>query len=142
MPSEFKTGLEEIYSHGLTIKGLLHLEALLHGTNVTAISKRLRFSSDIRKRLLRCNRAIATYKGGRDKPNLYDTFKNAGNALYDVVLLIGDIKLIDMAERYESISSSVSMSSEHIQKVFGLKPGPELGAMIEELRKKEFVGMP
>ena len=69
---------------------------------------------------------------------MFDAFSEAKDALPDILILTGNVKLLKHAERFKEIWKKSFLTAEEIMKATGLKSGVELGKLIYRLKKMEF----
>lgn len=138
LPPIYKNSLCKPFSQELTYQGLLRLEQVLSGS---ALSKnRLRLSRNIFERLrmihklATCNLQLATAS------KMFDAFFETKDALLDILILTGNVKLLKHAERFKKIWKKSFLTAEEIMKATGLKSGVELGKLIYRLKKMQFEG--
>ncbi len=138
LPLRYKESLDKPFSQELTYKGILRLEQALSGSALS--ENRLRLSRSILERLklihklATCNLQLTTVS------KMFDAFSGAKDALLDILILTGNIKLLKHAERFKKIWKKSFLNAEEIMKATGLKSGVELGKLIYRLKKMEFEG--
>ncbi|MDP1758873.1 MAG: hypothetical protein Q8K77_03665, partial [Thermodesulfovibrionales bacterium] len=71
---------------------------------------------------------------------LFDTFFQAKDAAFDLLILSGNIKLLSQLERFKKIWKRSLLTSEEIMDLTGLKGGVKLGKLIYGLKKMQFKG--
>ena len=136
LPLRYKESLDKPFSQELTYKGLLRLEQALSGSALS--ENRLRLSRSILERLklihklATCNLQLAAAS------KMFDAFSEAKDALPDILILTGNVKLLKHAERFKEIWKKSFLTAEEIMKATGLKSGVELGKLIYRLKKMEF----
>jgi hypothetical protein len=138
IPQDDKIFLPEPFSQGLSYGGLLRAELLLSGSSLErnrlrisrAILKRLRITSGLLRKLDEDKRM--------DNERLFDLFSMAGGAVRDFSFLTMRQGLVAKAKRF--MVAKPVLTAERIMGVGRLVPGPELGKVLEELRKLYFLG--
>ncbi len=138
IPEEWRAELDLRFSQGLLRKGILRAEQLLFRADLE--ESRLSLSTAILKRLLLATRflnAIEKNRNLRDS-QVYDLFTEAGDAVKDLVLLSRRQRFLKTAERFMRIPRL--MSSENIMEVKGIGPGSELGRILYEMKRQQFLG--
>ncbi|MBI4689232.1 MAG: CCA tRNA nucleotidyltransferase [Nitrospirae bacterium] len=134
----FKINLERPFSQELTYKGLLRLEQVLKGSTLN--KNRLRLSRLIQERLRVVNKLFTIHYSLFTSSKMFDTFFDAKDALFDIIVLTGNLNLLDKAERFKKIWKKGFLTAEEIMDRTGLRGGVELGALICRLKKMQFEG--
>lgn len=133
-----KIYFNETFSQGLTYLGLLRVEQLLYRSDLERNA--LRFSRHISKR-------IKTISGLLDiianRPNItkgeaFDLLTAAGSGVMDIALLSRREGFVREAERFLMIRPL--LRAEDIIDITGIRTGPELGIVINEMRRGQFLG--
>lgn len=147
LPPIYKNSLGKPFSQELTYHGLLRLEQVLSGSPLN--ETRLRLSRSILERvkiiykLATCNLSPRATRRGEQlaaASKMFDAFSEAKDALLDILILTGNIKLLKQAERFKKICKKSFLTAEEIMKATGLKSGVELGKLIYRLKKMQFEG--
>lgn len=138
LPLKYKESLDKPFSQELTYKGLLRLEQVLSGSALS--ENRLRLSRSIFERLKIIHRLAISQFLPLTASKMFDAFSGAKDALSDILILTGDVKLLKHAERFKKIWKKSFLNAEEIMKATGLKSGVELGKLIYRLKKMEFEG--
>lgn len=132
------------FSQGLTYIGLLRLKGLLGGGSQSPATL-LRLSTSLNKRINIVQRLIGEFRRLRApktcRGKCYPLFYEAGDALIDLLILTGKTGFIKDANSFLRIMKKGILSAEEIMKKTGIKPGPELGNIIKELKRLEFSGV-
>ncbi len=127
-----------IVSQELTYIGLLRAEQLLCGS----IMERnyLRLSRTIFKRLSMAGRLLEQYgKHPRmKKSEMFELFSGAGDAVMDIALLSRKPGFVAEAGRF--LRMKAFLPAQTVMKITGLRPGPELGGTLKEMKKLQFLG--
>ena len=138
IPQAEKILLNKPFSQGLSYGGLLKAELLLYGSSLErnrlsisrAILKRLRITSGLLRELDEDKKM--------DKRRVFDLFSKAGEAVRDFSFLTMRQGLLTKARSF-MVAESV-LTSERIMEITRLGPGPELGNILGELKKLQFLG--
>ncbi len=140
LPKNFKTTLNNPFSQGITIKGLLRLEPLLEGSALN--ENALRLSRDIRERVDAAHRLLSAFRKNRflNRGALFDTFAKAKEAAFDFLVLSGNARFLNRFAEFQKIRKKSLLTSEEIMLITGLKGGIALGDMIYKLKKMQFEG--
>ena len=138
LPLKYKESLDKPFSQELTYKGLLRLEQVLSGSVLS--ENRLRLSRSILERLKITHKFAACSLQPATASKMFDAFFEAKDALLDILILTGNVKLLKHAERFKKIWKKSFLTAEEIMKATGLKSGVELGKLIYRLKKMEFEG--
>lgn len=138
LPLKYKESLGKPFSQELTYKGLLRLEQALSGSALS--ENRLRLSRNILERLKIIHRLATSQFLPLTSSKMFDAFSEAKDALLDILILTGNIKLLKHAERFKKIWKKSFLNAEEIMKATGLKSGVELGKLIYRLKKMQFEG--
>ena len=145
LPPIYKNSLDKPFSQELTYNGLLRLEQMLSGSILS--ENRLRLSRSILERLkithklATCNLSPRATRRGEQlttASKMFEAFFEAKDALLDILILTGNIKLLKHAERFKKIWKKSFLTAEEIMNITGLKSGVELGKLIYRLKKMEF----
>jgi tRNA nucleotidyltransferase/poly(A) polymerase len=142
LPAQFKINLEKPFSQELTYKGLLRLEQILKGSTLN--KNRLRLSRVTLERLRIINKLFAFNSALGESPftssKMFDTFVDARDALFDILVLTGNIKLLKQVGRFKKIWKKGFLTSEEIMDITNIRGGIELGRLIYRLKKMQFEG--
>ncbi|MFA4829138.1 MAG: hypothetical protein WC855_06760 [Thermodesulfovibrionales bacterium] len=138
LPLKYKESLDKPFSQELTYKGLLRLEQVLSGSALS--ENRLRLSRSILERLKMINKLASIHHSLFTSSKMFDAFSEAKDALLDILILTGNVKLLKHAEQFKKIWKKSFLNAEEIMKASGLKSGVELGKLIYRLKKMEFEG--
>jgi len=68
---------------------------------------------------------------------VFDLFTTAGDAAMDFALLRQSLRLVKEAERF--LRTPPLLSAEKVMDMTGLTPGPELGRVLREIKKMQFL---
>ncbi len=138
IPEEWTAGLDKTFSQGLSFTGLLRAEQFLNGSNLEQSS--LSLSKAVLKRLMITAELLNEYekKGDMEGSQIFDLFSEAGDAVLDFALLTRNMRFLKKAERFLRIPSV--LPSEDVMKITGLGSGPELGRVLHEMKKLQFLG--
>lgn len=136
LPPIYKNSLGKPFSQELTHQGLLRLEQMLSGSILS--ENRLRLSRNILERLKVVNKLTAIHYSLFTPSNMFDAFFETKDALLDILILTGNVKLLKHAERFKKIWKKSFLTAEEIMKATGLKSGVELGKLIYRLKKMQF----
>lgn len=125
-----------VYSQGLSYKGLLRLELLL----IESGGNLLRLSSRIMKRHLSIGKACRMIQEDNleTEERLYLFFKVAGDAAFDFLVTNNLLKYLPDLERFENIQKISLLSTEEIMNILGICEGVILGKAKEFIRRAEF----
>jgi tRNA nucleotidyltransferase (CCA-adding enzyme) len=136
LPKKIKVILNKVFSQNLTYKGLLCLDLLLKKkTPVSNINiKQLRLSNIIQRRLILAHQGMHLIGKGE----LFDLFMFCKEAIIDVLILTDRLDLLDEYKRFELIWRAGLMNSREIINIPGIESGPEIGRIINELKKAQF----
>ncbi|MBM4135266.1 MAG: CCA tRNA nucleotidyltransferase [Nitrospira sp.] len=144
LPSTIKVLLKNIFSQGLSYKGLLCLELLLFNNSKVLLTKdfKMKMSTLIRKRLELAHKGIMELKKNRlhIQEQLFDIFLISKEAAMDILIITGKIELLKDYMRFKKILKVGLLSSEEIISTTGVKPGPQLGRIVIELKRAQFEG--
>lgn len=128
------------FSQGLTLLGLLRLEALMLDADWSG--SKLSVSNDIRRRAETCNRLYSSLKNTNKANNyaIYELFFSAGAAAFDLILLTGRLDLRGELARYERLQRREFLETSEIMALTGKGEGRELGRILHELKRLRFAG--
>jgi len=128
----------ETFSQGLTYLGLLRAEQLLYRSDPERNA--LRFSRHISKRIKTISGLLDIIAGRPKitKGEAFDLLEAAGSGAMDIALLSRRERFVQEAERFLMIRPL--LRAEDIIDITGIRTGPELGTMINELRRGQFLG--
>ena len=138
LPSIYKNSLGKPFSQELTYQGLLRLEQMLSGSILS--ENRLRLSRSIFDRVKMINKLPSIHYSLFTSSKMFDAFSETKDALFDILILTGNVKLLKHAERFKKIWKKSFLTAEEIMKATGLKSGVELGKLIYRLKKMQFEG--
>ncbi|MBI4823284.1 MAG: CCA tRNA nucleotidyltransferase [Nitrospirae bacterium] len=134
------------FPQGLTYIGLLRLEGLLYSSKRDLLS----LSTSLRKRLDIVGELMGKFKGRLPatlprelvSPFAGGSFSQEAVApLIDLLILTGKTGFIPDANRFLRIMKKGILSTVKIMAETGIKPSPELGKVIKELKMLEFSGV-
>ena len=131
---------DEIFSQGLSHKGLLALEILLQGLP----NHHFVLSSRILKRLSRLAKA-EEFIGQQplnelSRETIFEIFEAADDAVPDLLIIMGMSAHVFDLEEYRRIRRRALLTAEEVKSLLGAGPGPALGNALRSLRKAEFTG--
>lgn len=129
------------FSQGLKYIGLLRLEALLLDSeaNLLTLSRDTYKRVSIVKRLYDDFKVLEVQK--RRAAEVFNLFKDSGDALLDLLILSGNTGYLKDAERFFRIQKRGILSSEEIISITGLTTGVRLGRIIQEVKRLQFEGV-
>lgn len=138
IPEELRSDLDNTFSQGLSLIGLLRAEQLLYGSDIHRSS--LSLSRAIVKRLVVTMKLLDTYKKKEDlnDSEIFDLFAGAEDAVMDFALLTKKMRFLKKVERFLQVRSV--LAAEEVMRVTGLESGPELGRVLHDMRKLQFLG--
>jgi tRNA nucleotidyltransferase/poly(A) polymerase len=138
LPEEWRVRLDKTVTQGLSFGGLLRAEQLLYGSDLER--NRLSLSRAIIKRLEGTSTLLSIYEENRniDDVLIFDLFTKAGDAVMDLALLTRSQRILKKAEHFLRISPVLSTAK--IMDITGIAPGPELGRVLHEIKKLQFLG--
>ncbi|PKL51626.1 MAG: hypothetical protein CVV37_05425 [Nitrospira bacterium HGW-Nitrospira-1] len=130
--------LNDIFSQGLSYRGLLRLEVLLKGASVNLLN----LSSRIKKRIIAVDKANNTIKNIREKQReaLYNAFKTAGDASRDFLIINNMQKNMPELKKFMNIERKALLSAQEIMDILGVSRGVIIGKAKEYIKKAEFCG--
>ncbi|GAB4411534.1 MAG: CCA tRNA nucleotidyltransferase [Thermodesulfovibrionales bacterium] len=133
-----KTYFNETFSQGLTYLGLLRVEQLLYRSDMERNA--LRFSRHISKRIKMISGLldIIANRPNITKGEAFDLLTAAGSGVMDIALLSRRGRFVREAERFLMIRPL--LRAEEIIDITGIRTGPELGTIINEMRRGQFLG--
>lgn len=119
---------------GISVRELLGLECLLMGSSgdILCLSNVLRRRVEVVKNLFQKFKNI---KG----ENLYYLFNSSKEAIYDLLIISGNMKFIEETKRFLRIKKSRILTPEEIIEITGFS-GAALGKAIEEIKRLRFEG--
>ncbi len=126
------------FSQGLSHIGLLRAEQLLSGS--TAGKNLLRLSRASLNRLNVIGPLLSVYEKNRriNRTKLYDLLAAAGEGAMDFALLTRRKGFVREARRFLAMKGLLSAGK--IMEITGVGAGPELGSLLREVRKMQFLG--
>lgn len=132
------TSFGETFSQGLTYAGLLRAEQLLCGSDMER--NLLRLSRANFKRLMIAGRLLEQIKERRDmnRTQMFELFTEAGDAAMDIALLARRHRFLEEAERF--LGMRTVLPAQTVSEISGLGSGPELGAILKEMKSLQFLG--
>ncbi len=138
LPEEFAFPVDGIFSQGLSVIGLLRAEQLLYGADMGR--SRLRLSNAVRERLAAATKLLDACKMKQrlDDSEIFDLFARAEGAVMDFALLTKKMSFLRKAGRFLKIRAL--LSAEEVMGVTSLGPGPELGRVLHDMRRRQFLG--
>ncbi|MCL4477158.1 MAG: hypothetical protein M1508_13200 [Nitrospirae bacterium] len=138
IPEELRSDLDNTFSQGLSLIGLLRAEQLLYGSDIHRSN--LSLSRAIVKRLVVTMKLLDTYKKKEDlnDSGIFDLFAGAEDAVMDFALLTKKMRFLKKVERFLQVRSV--LAAEEVMRVTGLEAGPELGRVLHDMRKLQFLG--
>jgi len=138
IPEELKSGLADPFSQGLCLIGLLRAEQLLYGSDIHGSN--LSLSRAILKRLVATMKLMEAYKKKMDwdDASIFDLFTGADDAVVDFALLTRKVSFLRKAERFLQIP--FVLAAEEVMRITGRESGPELGRILHDMRKLQFLG--
>jgi tRNA nucleotidyltransferase (CCA-adding enzyme) len=142
-PSTLKVLLKNIFSHDLTYKGLLCIEALrAYQKSPYKTMPLLVLSNAIRKHILLSSKAIneLRVKTKIDKELLFDIFISAKEASLDSLIILNRYDLLRDYRYFQRILHAGLLSSEEIILISGLESGPLRARIITAIKKAQFTG--
>lgn len=144
LPSNIKVLLKNIFSQGLSYKGLLCLELLLFNNGKAFLTKdfKIKMSTHIHKRLELAHKGILELRKNRLhlQEQLFDIFLNSKEAATDVLIITERLEFLKDYMRFKKILKGGLLSSEEIISTTGVEPGPQLGKIVIELKRAQFEG--
>lgn len=139
LSEKYNFRFDEVFSQGLTYRGLLRFELLV---SITDIAKsRLSPSRGIVKRVVIVKSLLSEFcdtPRSLDKKRLFDLFDSAGEAFFDLAILSGKSEIFKEAFRYSELKPVISARA--IMKAKGIGEGPGLGEEIQKIKKLQFIG--
>ncbi|HWR58610.1 MAG TPA: hypothetical protein VN328_06960, partial [Thermodesulfovibrionales bacterium] len=125
-------------SQGLTYHGLLRAEQLLSGSDME--KNHIRLSRATYKRVAVIGRLLKEYeeRANMKRDEVFEIFTEAGNAAMDFAILRQRRSLLREAERF--LSMRPVLSAQTVMDITGCRPGRELGALLKEMKKMQFLG--
>jgi len=126
-------------AQGLSGMGLIRLEGLVLGLDISKI--RLSLSSRIRSRIERVNTCYGAAKRLRrnsGSSELFNLFEELKDAAPDVLLLTKKHWALEEYRRYDHITRCPLISAPEVMEEAGIKEGPLVGRLLNEIRKKQF----
>jgi tRNA nucleotidyltransferase/poly(A) polymerase len=129
---------DETFSQGLSYSGLLKAEQLLHGSVME--KNCLSLSSAILKRATVADRFLDAYEKNRrmNRAKIFEFFVGAREGAFDLALLTRRRRLVEDAQRFLGMMNIVTTA--RIMDITGLNGGPELGSLLKELKRMQFLG--
>ncbi len=128
--------------HGLTAEGLIRLEGLVLGAEIAGL--RLSLSSQISRRLEVINSsylAASRLRQNSSRSKLYDLFEKVDDVAPDLLMLARKGWALGEFKKHKRISERpLLMSANEIMEEVGIGEGPEVGAILSEIRRRRFLG--
>jgi tRNA nucleotidyltransferase/poly(A) polymerase len=131
---------------GLSIKGILILEALCIGLDTSAHVKlsRLSLSVYINNKIKTVTAYYGAFKQLNEyQPNLqrlFDLFMKAEDTAFDLLILSGREGLLPELKRYSRIQDNQLIDTRSVMSITGIGEGPELGKLLVALNRARFTG--
>lgn len=143
IPQNIKVILNKIFSQNITYKGLLCLEILLKNSFLMNKQKmKIKISANMQKRLELTSEGMLninkTLKAGSSQ--LFDLFMRTKEASVDLSIIKNRLDLLKEYKRFQKIWKNGLMNSNEIIQILNLKPGPEIGKIITEVKRAHFIG--
>ncbi|MCL5024184.1 MAG: hypothetical protein M1497_12625 [Nitrospirae bacterium] len=137
LPRECHKAFGETFSQGLSYLGLLRAEQLFHGSDPG--KNGLSPSGPVRRRLQVATKLLDLYGKGRlDDSRLFDLFEEAGDGVRDFAFLTTSKKIVKKAGHF--LGMRPVMRAEKVIEVAGLEAGPQIGRVLSEMKKQQFLG--
>jgi tRNA nucleotidyltransferase/poly(A) polymerase len=138
IPEEWEARLGGPFSQGLCYAGLLRAEQLLYGA--ASSGSKLTLSRAILNRLRAVSELLERVEKDRnfDDPMVFDLFSTAGEAVMDFALLTRSRRVLKKAVRF--LGSSPVLTTAKLMRISGVPPGPELGHLLRDMKKMQFLG--
>jgi tRNA nucleotidyltransferase/poly(A) polymerase len=138
-----KVILNRTLSQNLTRKGLLCLATMLrNGSDWKAEAVNLRLSNRLRTHIKSMRRGMDEWDKRRPitPGGLFDIFMKSGDAAKDVLMLRGRYELSLEYDRFKRIWRGGLLSSDEIIEFARIRTGPEIGQIIEQVKRAQFEG--
>ena len=133
---KYHLNTEEIFSQGLSLRGLLNAEILFHGADMAR--SKVRISVTSLRRMAAAEEAISLFlrKPALHRDDLFDCFEAARLSVIDFALRTQKKRVLAEARRF--IRLKPCLSAREILLHSGLSPGPKVGILLKELRRMQF----
>lgn len=140
LPSYIKVLLHAVFSQNLSFKGLLSLH-MLFGYECL-VTPHLTMSRRILNRLDTVNKGIHDLKkiNTIEHGNLFDIFRNSGEAALDILILSNKLTLLKELKRFQKIWGKGLLNPQEIMEISQIRKGPEIGRLIMACKKAQFEG--
>jgi tRNA nucleotidyltransferase/poly(A) polymerase len=137
IPEGLRPDLDKEFSQGLSRIGLLRAEQILCGSEM--LRNNLRMSRPILKRLVNTTRLLCEYMriGALNDSDVFDLFTEAGDGALDVALLARKTGMLRKAGRF--LQTPSLLAADEVMRVTGLTSGPELGRVLHDMKKQQFL---
>ena len=126
---------------GMSGIGLIRLEGLVIGLDIERL--RLSMSSLLRRRIERvnsCYEAAMSLRRNSGLSELFDLFEESKDVAPDVLMLAQRDWALEEYRRYDNIIRRPLISAEEIMEEAGIKEGPLVGRLLNEISKRQFIG--
>ena len=141
LPEDIKKLTDENFDMGLTVKGLMLLEVIAQGSDFD--KWKLCFSNSINGRirsfLKKKDRARCLLKNPSES-ELYECFKVLSPNLFEFIFFTGAYELFTEMNRFLNIQKKPLVDGNIIKHYMRIDDGPEIGKLIELMKKAEFEG--
>ena len=157
---QIKTYLSDEFSQGLNKYAFIRLYLLLrkYDKNANRICDKetvsdlphkkgmLRLSTRIRKSLYAIEKAESMFSGRMTDGRLYQIFKNAGDCIYEITILLSITKparyrrIMKKAEEFLYSRNNTLLNGTDIKKLLGIESGRVIGAIKERVLENQFRG--
>lgn len=126
---------------GLNRLGIVRLEGLVVGA--APHENRLSMCRDLMNRTAIVSKYLKDFMGMArlDRGDLFELFHAAGEATPDLLVLACKSRFLMDFGRYSKIMRRGFISAEEIMNQLGIGEGPELGRIIGEMKKMQFMGI-
>lgn len=126
-----------VFSHNLTVAGVIRLEQLLHGCSFDRT--KLTYSRQILKRLLKAHRFLNEIQRKGEEIDIFDSFFSANDMIYDLVCLSRNYLLYHEGRKFLDLERNKLLSSEEIMGITEVR-GSRFGSIIYHLNRERFYG--
>ncbi len=129
---------DRIISQRLTYIGLLRAEQLLCGSGMER--NYLRLSRTTFRRLSMAVHLLEQYGKHRKikRSEMFELFMGAGDAVMDIAMLSQRPGFVEEAGRFLGVKAL--LPAQKVMEITGLGPGPELGDILKEMKRLQFLG--